>query len=183
MSASGAEGPDVTCPVCGGQNLQGADHCGECGTSLTDLFGAELAEARFLSQPLTRLYPQTPECVPLGASVAEAVARLKGRNVGCVLVTAEAGRLVGIFTEGDVHYKVAGLLPELERIPVESLMTPRPSVLTAADTIGQALHLMGLHGFRHVPIVNDEGQPLAFIAFRDIVRFMEESLLAGAGAS
>lgn len=177
MSQLPAEAADGSvCPACGAGNLCGIDACVECGHDMTGLPCMAAEDASFLAQPLTRLNPRTPECVPRSATVAEAVARLKGRNAGCVLVTETRGRLVGIFTEGDVHYKVAGLLPELDRIPVESLMTPEPSALRPADTIGQALHLMGLHGFRHIPIVNDEDQPLAFIAFRDIVRYMQESL-------
>ena len=97
------------------------------------------------------------------------------KNVGCILVTGERGELIGIFTEGDAQYKVAGLIHDLESVPVESLMTPRPSVLRSDTPISQALHLMGLHGFRHVPLVDGEGKPTGFISFRDIVRFIEQN--------
>ena len=40
-------------------------------------------------------------------------------------------KLVGIFTERDVLYRVAGLIRELEHITVESLMTGRPTALKA----------------------------------------------------
>ena len=110
--------------------------------------------------------------------MAEAVARMKSKRVGCVLVTGDDDELAGIFTEGDVHYKVAGLIEDLEGVPVESLMTSGPSTLRPGDPIKRALHLMGLHGFCHVPLVDDGGKPVGFISFRDIVRFMEESFTA-----
>ena len=81
---------------------------------------------------------------------------------------------MGIFTERDVLYRVAGLIENLKDILVESLMTPRPTSLKASMPISHALHLMGLHGFRHVPLVDEDDQPLSSVAFRDIVHFIEQ---------
>ena len=89
--------------------------------------------------------------------------------------------LVGIFTERDVLYRVAGLIEQLEEIPVESVMPPRPSSLKLSLPISHPLHLMGAHGFNHVPLVDDEGKPIGFISFRDVVRFIEENFAGTSG--
>ena len=172
----------MLCPACGHDNIPGSDACEDCGQNLAQTHGegveAEQADASIFQLPLSRLNPRKAECVPRRATISEAIALLKSRRLGCVLVTGEEEELAGIFTEGDVHYKVAGLIENLDSIPVESLMTPRPSTLRPGDPISRALHLMGLHGFRHIPLVDDSGRPVSIISFRDIVRFMEDSFTA-----
>ncbi|MDE0966056.1 MAG: CBS domain-containing protein, partial [Candidatus Latescibacteria bacterium] len=103
------------------------------------------------------------------------ISLLQGKNVGCVLVTGEKGELVGIFTERDVLYRVAGLIRNLGQITVESLMTHRPTALSLSAAIQHALHLMSIHGFRHVPLLDEGGRPVGFVSFRDIVRFIEKN--------
>lgn len=166
----------VICPACGHDNISGIDTCEGCGQSLSEAYITSVDSENQLgifSEPLKVLKPHQPECVARNTPVSEVIARLKGKNIGCVLVTGEEGQLVGIFTERDVLYQVAGLIKGLDNIMVESLMTPDPTALKASVAISHALHLMGLHGFRHVPLVDDDGRPVGFISFRDIVRFIE----------
>ena len=165
------------CYACGHDNILGTDICEECGQSLSNVYMSwsdPEAELSIFLEPIETLNPRQPVCVHRRTSLAEVVTRLKARNVGAVLVTDDNGELMGIFSEGDAHYKIAGLIEDLDSIPVESLMTPRPSALKPEMPIGHALHLMGLHGFRHVPLVDEAGKPVGCIVFRDIVHFIEE---------
>ena len=166
------------CPACGHENIAGSEVCSECGVSLSEEYLAHTPGDEVLgifNQPIEELGIRDAVCLDHKANIADAVALLKGRNIGCVLITGEDGRLVGVFTEGDAHYKVAGLLQDLKGIPVERLMTRNPSVLRPDMPIGHALHLMGLHGFRHVPLVDTDNVPVGFISFRDICHFMESN--------
>lgn len=160
----------IVCPACGTQNLQGADTCKECNQSLV---GQMAEKAGVFDMPLHKIGVRQPECVKRGTPVDEVLDRLKGRNVGCVLVVGHDGKLVGIFTERDVLYRVAGLVEKTDELPVDSLMTPGPSALGSDANLGQLLHLMALHGLRHVPIVDNEQRPVGFVAYRDILRFIE----------
>ena len=163
------------CSACGYDNIPGMDSCEECGQDLGESPAVTGEPLDIFTKPIEMLGPRQPVCLDRQTRLAEVIARLKGKNVGCILVTNERGELIGIFTEGDAQYKVAGLIRDLESVPVESFMTPRPSVLRSDSPISQALHLMGLHGFRHVPLVDGEGKPTGFISFRDIVRFIEQN--------
>ena len=148
------ESQGAICPACGYDNIAGTDVCEECNQSLSEQYMEDIetaAETSIFTRPLLALNPRPAECVGLQTSIAEAISRLQGRNMGCVLVTGNEGELAGIFTERDVLYKVVGLIGNLDAIPVESLMTPGPSALKPSDPISHALHLMGIHGFRHVP--------------------------------
>jgi CBS domain-containing protein len=167
----------MICSACGYDNFSGVDICAECGQSLIQEYLVEAEEEghNIFAKPLSVLNPRKPVCVTRDTTVAEVITLLKGKNVGCVLVVGDEGKLVGIFTERDVLYRVAGLIENLKDILVESLMTPRPTSLKASMPISHALHLMGLHGFRHVPLVNEDDKPLSSIAFRDIVHFIEKN--------
>ena len=157
------------CLLCGYDNIHGVDVCGRCGQSLT------LEYADIFGEPISVLKPRQPVCAGRRTKVKEVISRLKTRNVGCVLITGDTGELLGIFTAGDAHFKVAGLIEDPDSIPVESLMTPRPSALRVETPISHALHLMGLHGFRHVPLVDQAGRPEGFISFRNIIQFIEDN--------
>ena len=178
MATEDLKAETAICPACGYDNIPGADMCAECGVDLTEEYMASDTDVENLgifNRPIRKLNPRQPVCLSTGTFLSEAISRLKGKNVGCILVTDEEGKLAGIFTEGDAHYKVAGLIDELDSVAVEELMTTSPSALRPEMPISHALHLMGLHGFRHVPLVDAEDRPVGFISFRDIVRFIEEN--------
>lgn len=165
----------MNCPSCGRDNIAGVDACEKCGQGLSEDWAEDHSQLGIFAQPLTELGARLPVCVSADTSLAEVVTLLKEKGIGCVLVTGETQELVGIFTERDVLYRVAGLIEQLEEVAVESLMTPRPSSLKSTLPISHALHLMGAHGFRHVPLVDDEGKPTGYISFRDVLRFIEEN--------
>lgn len=111
-------------------------------------------------QPVVALCPTT--------TVADAVAEMIERRVGCVVVT-DQGKLVGIFSERDVLTRIVapGLKPS--DVTLSKVMTENPETLTYDNEIVFALNKMTVGGFRHVPIVDDEGNPAAVVSMRDIV--------------
>jgi CBS domain-containing protein len=168
----------MKCPLCGHENIAGADSCAECHASLTQDSNPTAttdAQHSIMTDRVGELYPRSPLTVAADASVADAIHVMLNGNVGCVLVTDDAGRLVGVFSESDVVRRVAGVMENPEEVPVTELMTPRPSTLPPDARIAHALHLMGLHDFRHVPLVDRDGRPVGVISSRDVVHFIEEN--------
>lgn len=172
----------MICPLCSHDNISGVDLCEECGQSLSEAYQDWSSEEYrgIFTEPLSALNPQEMVCVSPTTSLAEVISLLKERHVGCVLVTNEGGQLIGIFTERDLLYRVAGLISDLEQIAVESLMTPKPTALKADAAVQHALHLMSIHGFRHVPLLDDDDRPVGLVSFRYIVRFIEENFSSAA---
>ena len=172
----------MICPSCSHDNISGVDLCKGCGQSLSEAYqdwgSGEFKE--IFTEPLSALNPQEMVCVSPTTSLAEVISLLKERHVGCVLVTSEGGQLIGIFTERDLLYRVAGLISDLEQIAVESVMTPRPTALKADAAVQHALHLMSIHGFRHVPLLDDDDRPVGLVSFRYIVRFIEVNFSSAA---
>jgi CBS domain-containing protein len=126
-----------------------------------------------LHEPLSALDLRKPICVSPETRTLEAIRIMNEQRIGAVLVTTSADRVVGIFTERDVLKKLVGTGVSLER-PVREMMTPEPCCLHRHDAIVFALKLMHEGGFRHVPIVDDEGHPFAVVSVKDVVEFVVE---------
>lgn len=173
----------MICPTCGHNNISGVDECAECQTSLMqeDPHSAiTAAQQIIMTDPISSLDPPAPICVSPETALAEAISSLRKHNVGALLVEDAGGRLVGILTERDVLYKVAGKVRGLSAVPVSQVMTPNPTTLKPTASIAHALHLMALHGFRHIPIVDNESRPIALMSFRGMVQFIGTSIVPAA---
>lgn len=103
-------------------------------------------------------------------TVAEAVAMMNEKSLGCVLV-AKGGKLAGIFTERDVLKKVVGKL-DPAKTKVKEVMTTDPQGFQLDDSIAFVLNAMHVGGYRHVPIVSKDKEPLAVVSVKDIMAFI-----------
>ncbi|RME57249.1 MAG: CBS domain-containing protein, partial [Caldilineae bacterium] len=68
---------------------------------------------------------------------------------------------------------------DLTHARMSDYMTTNPVTLKAEMPVVEALHLMSLHGFRHLPLVDDEGRPAGVISSRDVVEYLNRSLSGG----
>jgi CBS domain-containing protein len=158
----------VICPICGFENLQGADQCDNCGA---DLRTADIPEpgsafeASLVDVPLAAVEHHTPLTIDPSASAADAVAQMQAANVGCLLVEDVSGALRGVLSERDLLLRLAGT--QLEGVTVADLMTSDPVVLRADDSVAVAIHKMAVGGFRHIPLVAD-GHATGIVSARDI---------------
>lgn len=121
-------------------------------------------------QPIKHLKVLKPVVLSPGQSIAEALDIMKQKRSGCVVIT-EKEKLVGILTERDILLKVAGI-SGAEKKKVREIMTPDPEVFEPEDSIAFVLNAMHVGGYRHIPVVDEEGRPLAVISIKDIVGFI-----------
>lgn len=123
-----------------------------------------------LGAPIRELEPPPVAEVAESAAIDSVIQLMLERGLGAVLVQRE-GRTVGIFTERDVLRRVVSCAVGGER-PVSEVMTPDPETLGLDDGIAFALNKMIVGGFRHIPIVDDKGVPVAMLSQRDVVAFI-----------
>ena len=114
------------------------------------------------------LHPARPVTVELRDSVESAIRTMQQRRIGCVLVMTK-GRLAGIFTERDILTKILPGGIDIAQMSVESCMTPGPETLRQEDSVASAVNRMHLGGYRHLPIVDEEGTPIGVISVKDII--------------
>jgi len=108
--------------------------------------------------------------VPPDATVREAIALMRKHRAGCVLV-CEGRRLRGIFTERDVLIRVFARGVDLD-VPVNGVMTAEPVTVCPTDTVAQVVRHMLEGGYRHLPIVDEDGVPVGVVSGRGLIHYL-----------
>jgi CBS domain-containing protein len=111
-----------------------------------------------------------PVIADADTSLREVVREMRDRRASCALLTRE-GRLAGVFTERDVVTRVAGVEGVLDG-PVAEVMTPEPDYVRRGDRLLTAVRLMHRRGYRHVPVVDDDGRVLGCVRHEDVVDYL-----------
>ncbi len=101
-------------------------------------------------------------------SLMNAVVSMVDRNVGALLVTAEA-RLVGIITERDYLRFVAAQGRTAGETPVREVMTRGVIYVTPSTTVDEAMAIMTEKRIRHLPVLKD-GELQGVISIGDVVK-------------
>jgi CBS domain-containing protein len=129
----------------------------------------DLFDSHSLQRPISELPELRPVvCLPSTAKVSDAIQEMTDKRVGFIMIVDDE-KLVGVFSERDVLVKVAPANLDITTTPVADLMTPDPQSLRSTDELVYALNLMSVGGYRHVPIVDEFGCPVAVVSMRDIV--------------
>jgi CBS domain-containing protein len=100
--------------------------------------------------------------------VRDAVRLLASKRVGALPVM-EGGRVVGIFSERDVIYRLAEEGDACLVRPVGDVMTSPPITVDRATKIDQALALMTKRRIRHLPVLDGDTM-CGFISIGDLVK-------------
>ena len=89
-----------------------------------------------------------------GTLVSKAAKLMADKNVGAVMVV-EDKRLVGIFTERDIVFRVVARGLDAQMTRLADVMTPAPDTVDPDKPFGYALLVMHERGFRHLPVIQD----------------------------
>ncbi|MBM3502580.1 MAG: CBS domain-containing protein [Alphaproteobacteria bacterium] len=106
--------------------------------------------------------------------VRDAARMMRHRHVGSVLVM-EGDRLVGIFTERDIVYRVVSEGRDPDLTPLAQVMTKDPDAIEDKATALEALRRMHERGYRHLPVVDGRGRVVGIVSQRDF--FGEEKAI------
>ncbi|KAH7322173.1 hypothetical protein B0J17DRAFT_723670 [Rhizoctonia solani] len=85
------------------------------------------------------------------------------KHISSVLVVDDGGGLSGIFTPADIVFRVItkGIGPRIT--PVSKIMSKGPIVIRETASANETLQLMLQHGFRKLPVCDDEGDELGLL--------------------
>jgi CBS domain-containing protein len=135
--------------------------------------GPQVLESALANTSLSDVVSQPPLMVSASTTLDETIRLMQHERRACVLIV-EDGRLAGIFTERDILMKVAGRPLDLIHTPVSDSMTPDPFTLPADANVAFALSKMVLEGFRHIPLLDDAGNPTAVVSMRNLIEYLGE---------
>jgi CBS-domain-containing membrane protein len=95
------------------------------------------------------------------ATVAEVIAALDSHDLGGMPVLDEEQKLVGMVTEYDIISK--------RGLTAGSIMSRGVITVQEMAPVGEMIELMGLHGVRQLPVVQD-GQLIGIVTRRELMR-------------
>ena len=110
-------------------------------------------------------------------TVTEAMRAMQKEHRGAVVVTEDGSpetRVLGIFTERDVLFRIVDRGRNPMTLALAEVMTRDPECVPAEASVAWALNKMSVGGFRHVPVVDRAGRPVFVVSIRDVVEFLVE---------
>jgi CBS domain-containing protein len=129
------------------------------------------------TESVTAAYPDQPLFVTPNSLVGEVIQLFDAQRTGSVLVCEgdSSGKLLGIFTERDalrcMAAASAGQADVLQR-PVSEVMSTDLTTLESDSSMGAAIKQMASGGYRHLPIIDDQGKPIGMETVYGIVHYL-----------
>lgn len=103
------------------------------------------------------------------APITEALAELRLRGVGALVVSSDGRQILGILSERDVVRRLAERGAAALAEPVADVMTSEVRTCSPEDTCETLARTMTDHRHRHLPVTVD-GQLVGIVSIGDIVK-------------
>ena len=167
----------IQCPSCGFQNIEGEDRCAQCLHTLHQKDiplpkKNDTIQTILLTAPISDIITGADLLVASpDDSIQKIVKIFQDQKKNCVVVYRKK-KLVGILSNRDILWKVVGKYPDLSKVTVEQVMTHNPEWVKASDPIAFVVNKMAMGGFRHVPVLADDGTPLSIILIKDVLAYL-----------
>lgn len=109
------------------------------------------------------------ETIASSSSIADAVAQLREKRLGALVVCDQVRTIAGILSERDVIRGLAEHGDAVMQMTVADLMTTPVSTCAPADSVASVMQSMTDGRFRHQPVLVD-GQLAGIISIGDVVK-------------
>ncbi len=164
------------CPSCSFENIEGDDRCAQCLHTLHHINipkkKDDTIQKVIMSAPISDLVTGDDLLVAKPTDTLDKVVKIfQDQRKNCVLVY-DKKKLVGILSNRDILWKVSGKHPDLSKVKVGEVMTKNPEFVRPDDPIAFAVNKMAMGGFRHVPVVHEDGTPLSIILIKDVLAYL-----------
>jgi CBS domain-containing protein len=105
-----------------------------------------------------------------GATLEAAARLLTDRRIGAVVVRDEGGPLLGILSERDLVKALAAHGAGALGQTVDRHLTREVVTCGLSHTMGDLMEMMTRGRFRHVPVLDDDGQLCGVVSIGDVVK-------------
>lgn len=168
---------NIKCPACGFNNLEGSDRCEQCLHSLmlSDIPKPkkdDKIQRSMMNDPVGMLLTGKDLLVAnITDTVQKVIHTFQKEKKTCILIY-DHKHLVGILSNRDLLLKVAGKYKDLSQVHVGAVMTTKPEYVRAEDPIAYVVHKMALGGFRHLPVLHEDGTPISIVTIKDVLNHL-----------
>lgn len=122
--------------------------------------------------PIGRLLSTPPVALDVTDSIETAVQKMREEKFGCVLIV-KGKKLAGVVTERDMVRSVIGQNISYQD-SIEKIMHKGVATVTPEDPVAKVLKIMAENNYRHVPVVNQDGEVQGLVRTRDIIDYFAE---------
>ena len=112
--------------------------------------------------------PELP-LIAVDATLPDAVREMSRKGFGCVFIVDAAGRLAGIFTDGDLRRTIERYR-DVSTLRIQDVMTPQPKTLAPDALAADALRLMEKFRITVLPVIDGERRPVGLVHIHDLWR-------------
>ncbi|MBF0236125.1 MAG: CBS domain-containing protein [SAR324 cluster bacterium] len=110
--------------------------------------------------------------VKTDSSVASTIRLMQEKHVSCVMI-ANGEKLEGIFTEGDVIFKIMPESRDWEKTPISEVMTANPVTVNHDDKVVLAFNVMTVGGINHIPVLKN-GKPISYVSSETLMDYISQ---------
>ena len=107
--------------------------------------------------------------VPRTAKVKEVLLAITKARAGCASVVDGRGRLVGVFTDGDLRRHV-DTSPNLTQMRVHDVMTSHPKTIASDRLAAEAIRLLREHKIDELVVVDGGRRPVGLLDVQDLLK-------------
>jgi arabinose-5-phosphate isomerase len=107
--------------------------------------------------------------VKLGTLMDKALLEVSSKGLGLTTVLDEDGRLLGVFTDGDLRRALDNEI-DIHGTPIEEAMTVSPKTIHAEILAAEALHIMEEHAITTLVAVDEAQRPTGVVHLHDILK-------------
>lgn len=107
------------------------------------------------------------------SSVKEAVIRFSAFNIGCLAVTNNSNKVVGVLSERDYIKKIASLDRNAQDVKVKEICTFEPNIIIAKkeDTLETCMNKMMFKDIRHLLVIDEKNEEfIGMISIKDLIK-------------
>lgn len=107
------------------------------------------------------------------STVKEAVIRFSAFNIGCLAVTNNSNKVVGVLSERDYIKKIASLDRNAQDVKVKEICTYEPNIIIAKkeDTLETCMNKMMFKDIRHLLVIDEKNEEfIGMISIKDLIK-------------
>ena len=117
-----------------------------------------------------------------GASLADALQRLRAERIGALVVSADGARIAGILSDRDILDAIADHGTDVLGESVGGAMTEKVFTCSRDERVSAITALMTARRVRHVPVAEGNGRLCGMISIGDVVKQRLEEIQGEADA-
>lgn len=126
--------------------------------------GRRLLKVSDIMRPLKNV-PVVPEAMPLH----KVLLRITKSRTGSAVIVNKAGKLTGIFTDGDLRRQLGKGESILSRA-VSKLMTRKPVTIRPDKLAAEAFDVLHSRKIDEMPVIDAQGRPVGLLDVQDLLR-------------